>query len=360
MVDRRAERRQESLAPADVLVLGGGPAGTSAAIIAAQRGLRVAIVEREVFPRHRPGETLHPGVEPLLRQLGVWHEVEQLGFLRHSGTRVTWWNEPQFVPFGKDDGGPWLGLQAWRADFDAVLINQARRLGVEVHQPCAARRALLEGGRVVGVETARGPLRARFVVDAAGGRHWLARELQVPIHFESPPLFACYGYVEGDCPKVADAPAIVADESGWSWMARVRDNVYQWTRLTLSENNLADDRPPADFSGMKAVGPTRGADVTWRIVSEPAGPGYFAVGDAASVLDPASSHGVLKALMSGIMAGHLLTEVATGRAVEPAATREYCRWLGDWFEHDLMRLREFYSRFPAFSRGGRVPVVTVS
>jgi flavin-dependent dehydrogenase len=344
---------RDSSFPFDILILGGGPAGAAAAITAAQRGPHIAILEREVFPRHRPGETLHPGVEPLLRRLGVWDEVERLGFLRHAGTRVAWGEEPRFVPFGADDGGRWLGIQAWRADFDAALLKRARGLGVEILQPCGARRAILDGGRVVGVETTRGALRAEIVVDAAGGRHWLARELELPIRFESPPLIACYGYREGHAPEICDAPAIVADESGWTWMARVRGKLYQWTRLTVSENNLADDRPPAEFSGMRPIGPTRGADVTWRIVPDAAGPGYFAAGDAAAVLDPASSHGVLKALMSGIMTGHLAAAVLAGQADERAAAGEYCRWLTDWFERDLRRLREYYSLFPAFS-GGRV------
>src|SRR5437016_2714483 len=96
--DNRTAKVRESSKSVNILVIGGGPGGIAVAITAAQHGLRVAIVEREAFPRHRPGETLHPGVEPLLRQLGVWQEVERLSFLRHAGTHVTWGGEPQFVP----------------------------------------------------------------------------------------------------------------------------------------------------------------------------------------------------------------------------------------------------------------------
>ena len=69
----------------DVLVLGAGPAGTAAAISAAKSGLKVAIVERSVFPRYRPGEALHPGMRPLFAQLGVEQEIERCNFLTFDG-----------------------------------------------------------------------------------------------------------------------------------------------------------------------------------------------------------------------------------------------------------------------------------
>ena len=171
---------------ADVAVLGAGPGGAAAAIMCARAGLRVALVERDAFPRERPGETLHPGVEPLLEQLGVAAAVRAAGFLRHRGNWIEWGGARRFEPFGADgpngpDGtngaAPWLGLQAWRADFDALLVARARALGVAVLQPCRAVRPLVAGARVVGVETSAGPLVAPFVVDAAGGGHWLARQL---------------------------------------------------------------------------------------------------------------------------------------------------------------------------------------
>ncbi len=66
----------------DVIILGGGPAGSATAIICAQHGLQVALLERDKFPRNRPGETLHPGVEPLLGQLGVLEEILNADFIR--------------------------------------------------------------------------------------------------------------------------------------------------------------------------------------------------------------------------------------------------------------------------------------
>ncbi|UOQ71628.1 NAD(P)/FAD-dependent oxidoreductase [Hymenobacter cellulosilyticus] len=87
----------------------------------------------------------------------------------------------------------------------------------------------------------------------------------------------------------------------------------------------------------------RGEDVTWRLVQPAAGPGYVLAGDAAAILDPAAGHGVLKALMSGMMAAQTAVQMLTaGESPEPAAA--YCAWLTAWFEHDAAHLRKWYSQ----------------
>ncbi|MBJ8205870.1 FAD-dependent oxidoreductase, partial [Bacillus cereus] len=88
----------------------------------------------------------------------------------------------------------------------------------------------------------------------------------------------------------------------------MRPNVYQWTELSFDNVALKRDWIPEEFQGLKPMGKPNGADVTWRAISQPGGAGYFLVGDAAAVLDPASSHGVLKAIMSGMMAAHSLAQ----------------------------------------------------
>ena len=121
-----------SRADALSVVVGGGPAGTAVAMCCARAGLDATLIERESFPRDRPSETLHPGVKSLLRELGVLERVSRVGFLRHEGVWVSWDNGLRFVPYGTDSAGPWWGFQAWRAEFDAILLERARELGVEV------------------------------------------------------------------------------------------------------------------------------------------------------------------------------------------------------------------------------------
>ncbi|WP_017318540.1 NAD(P)/FAD-dependent oxidoreductase [Mastigocladopsis repens] len=336
----------------DVLVIGSGPAGSATAIACAQRGLQVVLIERDLFPRSHPGETLHPGVEPLLKQLGVLEPVLAAGFVRHMGNWVQWETERQFVPFGGDDSGAWLGFQAWRADFDAILLNQARVTGVTVIQPCQASRLLVEESTVVGVETSQGTFRASQVVDATGSHHWLARQLGLQINYHSPRLIAYYGYATGECPTRDDAPAIVADSGGWTWTARVQPQLYQWTRLSLIGQKIQKDWLPEEFHELKIHRKMQAADVTWRIVSQPAGSGYFIVGDAAMVLDPASSHGVLKAIMSGMMAGHLIAAQLLDYLTPAQTTQHYCQWIHNWFQHDVENLSRLYAMLPHESAYG--------
>jgi flavin-dependent dehydrogenase len=343
----------EEVSNSDVLVVGGGPAGCATAIRCAQLGLKVVLIESKPFPRTHPGETLHPGVEPLLKQLGVLEPVLAAGFLRHKGNWVQWEAGNEFVPFGEDDSGAWLGFQAWRADFDAILLNRARGLGVEIIQPCHASSLVMDGCRVIGVETSQGSFRAAKIIDAAGDHHWLAQQLGLQIQYHSPRLIAYYGYVTGECPARDHAPAIAADSSGWTWTAKVRclggatpTQLYQWTRLLFVNEKIPKDWLPNEFQGLKIYQPMRAANVTWRIVSQPSGYGYFLVGDAAMVLDPTSSHGVLKAIMSGIWVSHAIASELLGNLTEQQAIDQYCLWIHNWFRHDVKNLSSLISKLP--------------
>lgn len=348
-----------------VVVVGGGPAGSAAAISLRQAGARVTVLERERFPRPRPGETLHPGIEPLLTQLGV---TPLPHWPRHTGHWIAWdaplrnelrresrhevRDEARHEAFGSDADGPWRGFQAWRAELDELLLERARACGAEVREGDRAQRPLVADGRVNGVATTQGDLAADLVFDAAGAGHWLARHLDLPIVEASPRLWAAYGYAAARGPgnntasgQVTDSandqetdavrdqvsgqlsdPVITREETGWHWSARVRPDLTAHVRL--SWNGEQPELPEAD------AGEVLRADATWRCVQPAAGPGYFCLGDAAAVLDPAASHGVLKALMSGIMAAHV--------ARHGAGARAYDDWVARWFEEDVRRLQALY------------------
>jgi flavin-dependent dehydrogenase len=322
----------------DVIVVGGGPAGAATGITCALGGLNTCIIERAPFPRDRPGEALHPGVEVLFRQLGVTDAIEAAGFLRYSGVTMKSGSSSSFRPFGSDACGPWKGFQAWRPRLDGILLERARSVGSEIRQPCTVR-ALTGGlGTPWTLQTANGPVTGLFLVDAGGGSHWLARRLRLPITRLTPNLIAHYAY----CSDERDGDPDVAFQEcglGWSWVARVRPKLRNWTALSLDIGR--PPIPPAEFSPE----PLRHADVTWRFVPGCAGSRYFLVGDAAAVIDPAASHGVLKALMSGILAGRLIDRLVNGVMTADSAADCYRQWLLRWFLGDAVELASRYSRF---------------
>jgi flavin-dependent dehydrogenase len=330
----------------DVLVVGGGPAGCAAALWAARHGLGVELIHRPDRRAYRPGETLPPAIEPLLRQLGAEDALLGPCFPRTTGHMVTWGGSERFEPYGADAAGPWLGFQACRQTLDRGLREAARVAGVAITESAGVAPAIGQDGTLAGVRLSRTrEIRARVVVDAAGSGHWLARRLGLEIRRFSPRLVSRFGLVGGGWPGTKATPSLVADADGWTWSAPVESGTVAWVRLRLSPGQAAAIAPAklAHLTPRSRIG---GADVTWRSVPASAGPGYVLVGDAAFVLDPLSSHGVLHAVLSGMMAGEMIAKSLLG-GVPPAVTAAaYRRWSSARFATDVERLRELYAELP--------------
>lgn len=329
----------------DVLIVGGGPAGSAAAIVCATNGLSVLLCEAEAFPRPRVGEALHPGAESLLRQLGVADRLAEVTGARFEGVEIDWAGERRFEAFGADADGPWRGFQVDRARFDALLLDRARDLGVDVQQPCKALEPVIADDRVTGVRTPAGDIDCRMLIDASGPAQWLGRKLDPPSIERSPQLVVRYGYAVGACPARNDAPLLTGDETGWTWIACVGPDRFQWVRLDLSPVERSRGWLPEDLANLEPEGLSRGAEMGWRL-TQASGPGWMLAGDAAAMLDPTSSHGVLKALMSGFMAGQTASAILAG-GDEPAGLQAYRSWVEGWFATDAAALRTMYARLGA-------------
>jgi flavin-dependent dehydrogenase len=336
---------------ADLVVVGGGPAGTAAAICAAQAGLRVTLLERAVFPRPRPGETLHPGVGVVLNRLGVGDAVEAASPIRPEGQVVVWGSAPRHVQYGRDHRGVWRAFQVRRDVLDVILLRRAERLGAVVLQPVPRPRPVVRGGRVEGVRFGNDRVTAPFVIDATGANGCLRWALGLGVSVRSPRLTASYGYVRRDD---GPPPRLEGDEHGWTWTAQVGPALAHWCRLPFRGARSRVDAPPS-LRRCPAVDGVRAVDVTWRRVHPAAGPGYLLAGDAAFVLDPASSHGVLRALLSGMRAAQVVVDVLAGRADPVLAAHGYDAWIRTWFEHDVERLTRLYDQInPRWSCGPAV------
>ncbi|MFC4108317.1 tryptophan 7-halogenase, partial [Micromonospora zhanjiangensis] len=134
----------------DVVVAGGGPAGSTVASLVAMQGHRVLLLEKEVFPRYQIGESLLPStVHGVCRLLGVTDELAEAGFPKKKGGTFRWGArpEPWTFSFGLSErmtGSASFAYQVERARFDEILLNNAKRKGVEVREGCSVT-GVIEG-----------------------------------------------------------------------------------------------------------------------------------------------------------------------------------------------------------------------
>jgi FAD-dependent halogenase len=314
----------------DVLIAGAGPAGASTAIALAAAGLRVAIVERERFPRPRIGESLPPKIEPLFAALGVLDHVQRAGFVRMRGTTIAIGDRisrHDFDPAGR------RGWQVERARFDAILLERAQRLGAEVHQAAIVLEPLrgaggVEGARIQFSDGVR-ELPAKITVDATGSAAAIARGLGLRRResIRTAALTAWWKDARGADDLPPENTLFELLEDGWIWSVLRADGLRNVT-LGVDGHALRDRAgAPLDafyrdtiarssllapvLEGATVEGELTAHDATWAEVEEPIGLGWIVAGDAASVIDPLTSQGVFKAIQSGLAAAAVIRTILT-------------------------------------------------
>jgi flavin-dependent dehydrogenase len=206
----------------------------------------------------------------------------------------------------------------------------------------------------------QGQLRSHVLVDGTGSQRLMAAQLGSQAILCSPRIVARYGYRAGDAPRLSSRPLFTVKQSGWQWIARVRPGVYQWMNACWGDDRPDGDDIPRQLRELRETAPARGADVSWRILREPASRGLFDVCDAAALVDPSSSHGVLRALSTGIMAAHCIQAQLRGTAKASAAEAFYSGWVRRWFAADCDRLSGIYSAcspYSTYSAASSRPVV---
>lgn len=318
----------------DILVVGAGPAGCAAAIRAQQAGLFVLMLDVNPQPKVAPGETLHPGIEPILQQLGVLDELLKLGCQRHLGIWIESGDQRFFSPYGEDKDGPWRGFQVDRRIFHQILQRAAINAGATLIRNVSPEAVLMEGDRVMGVVVEARQYRAKWTFDATGRSAWVARELGLAVSQRSPPLRVRFGWGNKDPKYLDDQPSFAFHDDGWDWQAPLGQNRVAWVKLRIGGKNTL----------------LTGVDLTWQLRAESAGLGFFLLGDAAATLDPSSSHGVLRAMMSGILASHLVAGCQVKGLAEAAVIESYRTWMCAQFEHDEKRICQQYADSPVGRR----------
>src|SRR5690349_12230778 len=143
---------------ADVVVIGGGPAGSTVSTLVAQQGLRVKLFEREHFPRFHIGESLIPETYWVLKRLKMLDKLRASHFVKKYSVQFVNARGKLSAPFYFFDNKPHECSQTWqvvRSEFDQMLLNNAREQGVEAHEGVRVLEVLFDGPRAVGVRVQR-------------------------------------------------------------------------------------------------------------------------------------------------------------------------------------------------------------
>jgi flavin-dependent dehydrogenase len=288
----------------DVCVVGAGPAGAIAALRLATLGHRVCLVERQVFPRPHVGESLSPGIWPLLDTLGLRGVIARAPFRAPGETLLCWAeSKPQCIPPGPKGGG----LLVDRAEFDTLLLRGAQLAGVRIIQPAQAQVARTPKGWQVKAGSAS--FLAEFLIDASGRK---GCQLMRGVAF-SPPTLALWAHFEAENDP---ATRLEATPEGWLWAAPLAEGRFSLMFICnpayirrkaggdlerLLRERLAETVLFPRFAKAAFLHRIVARDATCAFASEPIGSDYVSVGEVSYSLDPLSSTGVEKALQSALI-----------------------------------------------------------
>ncbi|WP_049564044.1 tryptophan 7-halogenase [Streptomyces sp. SBT349] len=342
----------------DLIVVGGGPAGSTAATAVAMRGHRVLLLERETFPRYQIGESLLPAtVHGLCRILGVADEVARAGFTPKRGGTFRWGRDPRPWQFSfsmtpRLPEPTATAFQVERSRFDEILLRNAGRAGVEIREGSPVRRLVADGERVRGVEytdpggtprTAHAP----FVIDASGNTSRIhGRVGGARVYSEFFRNLAVFGYFAGGrrLPEPNSGNIFCAAfDAGWLWYIPLRDDLTSVGAVIAPEHTPAVQRDPrAAWRDMIRACPEVGrllADVP--VATEPPydrvrvrkdysywkkafwARGVALVGDAACFVDPVLSSGVHLATYGALLAARAVNAALDGSVPEARGFAEF-------------------------------------
>jgi flavin-dependent dehydrogenase len=359
------------------IVIGGGPAGSTAATIMAQHGLRVRLLERERFPRFHIGESLMPETYWTLRRLGLLDRLKASHFVKKYSVQFVTDTGRESQPFYFFQNNPHECSQTWqvvRSEFDALLLENARSHGVDVRVGSRVLDVLFEGERAVGVRVQDeagqvGEMRADVIVDASGQSSVIANRLRLRQPDPVLKKASIWTYYQGAHrePGLDEGATLVLQtegKNGWFWYIPLPNDIVSvgvvssidylfngrsGNHETIYHEELAKCSAAKRRveGGRRATGFFATKDFSYRS-SRVAGDGWVLVGDAFGFLDPIYSSGVFLALKSGELAADA---VAEGLAIGDLSGAQLGKWGPDFIRGMDRMKRLVYLFYEGFSFG---------
>lgn len=363
MVGLNEGQGMQAVEKTQILVVGGGPAGATAAAFLARSGFEVLVVERTHFPRYHIGESLLPSCLEILDLVGARETIEANGFQYKTGAVLDWKGEKWELAFGELQGRHTYAYQVERDKFDQLLLEHARASGARAIEGVAVRSLEFDGKRPVAAILAgsSGIERIEFdyLIDASGRLGLMATEyLRNRTYHDEFKNIAVWGYWKGTRRLPGDRAGAIAVGSipgGWIWgipLANDTMSVGVVLHRDVHSKEIAAGRSmrevydnalrQSEFISQLLETGTCTAELKVEqdysySSKQCSGEGYLMIGDAACFLDPLLSTGVHLAMYSAMLAAASLTSVIKGSFTEAEA-----------FEYFEKSYQSAYMRFFVF------------
>jgi flavin-dependent dehydrogenase len=345
----------------DVLIIGGGPAGSTAAITLAEMGHEVVLLEKARHPRFHIGESLLPANLPLFERLGVAEEVQAIGMQKWGAEFVSPWHAVRSQTF--EFAEAWnkslpFSYQVRRSQFDEILIRRAATRGAQVIEGCRVRDVVFlsnpaglpgGGGARVQAEHEDGhaeTFEARFVIDASGRDTFLGNRLKTKQRNRKHNSSAMYAHFKGaqrhpDC-KLAGNISLFWFDHGWMWFIPLADGATSVGVVAWPYYMKSREKPLREFflDTLALCGPLSERLQSAELISEIEATGnysyscdrpygarenYLLVGDAYAFVDPMFSSGVMMAMTTAVAAAETVATCLKEPARKAAALKHFDR-----------------------------------
>jgi len=364
--DQAAETAPETgTVDTDVLVIGGGPGGSTVATLLARRGWKVLLLEKERHPRFHIGESLLPMNIPILERLGVLEQVRAIGVLKLGADFPVEGGQYNVFRFDRSlRGSEGYAFHVRRSEFDQLLFEHARREGVDARDGVKVERVVFDAqGRPDTVHAREGDkrwaVRPRYVIDASGRDAFLGGKLGIKRRNNKHQSAAVFSHFSGVTRREGDDAGnvtICRHAHGWIWFIPLRDGItsvgavcspdYLKQRRGETEAFLSRTLDSVESARERMVAAQRVAPVhvTGNYAydcSRMSGPGWALLGDAWNFVDPMFSSGVYLAMNSAELGAEAIDQALR----EPARETEVMQALERRLTRGLDEFKWFIYRF---------------
>ncbi len=360
--------------PYDVAIIGGGPAGSTAATLLARAGRRVLVIERDKFPRFHIGESLLPFSMQAFKRLGLTEKFARAGFMEKFGGEMYGACSDEGVKFYFEDGfrsQTDRSYQVTRAEFDQLLLDHARENGAEVREETSVERVSFSAdGAILNISGKGSPpaeIQARYVIDASGRNSLLGNHFKLKknyTHLQKISIFAHYDGAPREAGRDGTLTRMVRGIDRWFWVIPLTAErtsigvvldaaVFRKSKLSAEEfleSALAEQPLIAGRMAMadRVSAVHVAADFSYRS-TKLTGDRWMLVGDAAGFIDPVFSSGVFLAVLGGEQAADALNVVLDrprkarrlfaqyGRTINRAMD-VYLRFVNAWYTKEFIEV----------------------